>query len=1063
MLKIIKLTCLVSLFFVGDLYVPLYAQEAQDSTATATTTINKKVKGILVRGVVKSAKTKVALSGINIAVENFSAAITNDDGSFEIRVPNLEVILKISGQDFQTKVYALRRQESGIEIFLNEPNYAPSYQMANMASGDLMQYNNTNAASVVNFSKDQWSNPVNESIGGFLQGKVAGLTSVRNSGTPGAGAYLSLRGFNSLYATNKPLIIVDGMIYDDEDYGSGIVQNNISSPLTNIDVKDIEDVTVIKDGSSLYGTKGANGVIKITTIRPTELSTKIDFTMYGGINQTPDQLPVLGADAYRTHLSQLEVSRGLSQQQIAALPYMNDEVGSVGYYKYHNNTNWQDQVFKASANQNYFLKIRGGDDIAKFGLSVGYLDSKGVVDQTSAKRYSTRLNAALRLTEKLSVDANLSFINSIQDQWDQGFAYKTSPMYLALTKSPFLAVNDINDAGEVSPNLADVDYFNVSNPNAILTNGFGTNKNYRFFGDLKFKYALNKDWDINTILGITLNKERETFFIPDQGVADVVLPTAIANNRSGSEIQGYNSIYTDTYANYFKKLNNDHDVEVRFGVRSQSNKSESDLGLGYNSSTDDFTSVGAGSNLLRQVGGALGEWNWLNIYANANYNYRNKYFLTTSYAVDGSSRFGDKIADGKDKYALMTSLTGAWLVSSEGFMKNVKAIDYLKLRATYGQSGNDGIGNFTAQNYYISQNLLGMQGLVRGNIGNPNLQWETVKKFNLGADLGIFNERINASLDVFSNKTENMIVYETVSNASGFDYAVSNSGTMRTLGADLSLNARVVKSADFTFDLGLNVSRYKNEVLGLPNGDILTQFAGATYLTSVGKDANLFYGLKSTGVYSTTAEANAAGLNRRLTNGELVPFTAGDMQFVDANNDHVIDNKDRMVIGNPNPDLAGSFSANIAYKRFSLQGLFNFSVGNDIYNGLRYNLEKMSGYENQSVAVANRWRAEGQQTDIPKAVWGDPMGNAEFSSRWIEDGSYLRLKTVVLGYDFAVNEMSHVKYIKLYASANNLFTFTKYLGYDPEFSATSSIFGQGTDIGLAPQFRSFQLGLRLGL
>ncbi|MFV8270858.1 SusC/RagA family TonB-linked outer membrane protein [Flavobacterium sp. GT2N3] len=1063
MLKIIKLTCLVSMFFVGELYVPLYAQETQDSTATAITTINKKVKGILVKGVVKNAKTKVALSGINIAVERFSAAITNDDGSFEIRVPNLEAILKISSEDFQAKVYALKRQESGIEIFLSEPYYAPAYQIANLPSGDKIQFDNTGATSVVNFKKNQWSSPVNESIGGFLQGKVAGLNTVRNSGTSGAGTYLSLRGFNSLYATNKPLIIVDGMIYEDEDYGSGIVQNNISSPLTNIDVKDIEDVTVIKDGSSLYGSKGANGVINITTTRATELSTKIDFTMYGGINQVPDQLPLLDAGGYRTHLSQLEASRGLSQQQVAALPYMNDNVGSVGYYKYHNNTNWQDQVFKASTNQNYFLKVRGGDDIAKFGLSVGYLDSKGIVQQTNTTRYSTRLNAALRLSEKLIVDANLSFINNTQNQWDQGFAYKTSPIYLALTKSPFLNQHNIDDAGEVSPNLADVDYFNVSNPNAILKNGFGTNNNYRFFGNFKFNYTLNSAWNINSILGLTFNKERETFFIPDYGVANIVLPTAIGTNRSGSEVQSYKSLYTDTYANYFKNFNNDHNLEVRFGIRTQSNKSESDLGLGYNSSTDDFKSVSAGSNLLRQVGGALGEWNWLNVYGSANYNYRHKYFLTTSYAVDGSSRFGDEKSNGADKFALLTSITGAWLVSSEGFMKNLKAIDYLKLRASYGHSGNDDIGNFTAQQYYVSQNLLGVQGLVRGNIGNPNLEWETVKKFNLGADLGIMSERINASFDVFSNTTENMIIYETVSNTSGFDYAVSNSGAMRTLGAELALKVRVINSADFTFDVDLNLSRYKNEIQSLPNGDILTQFAGATYLTSEGKDANLFYGLNSTGVYNTTAEATTAGLNKRLSNGELVPFTAGDMRFTDTNNDQIIDNKDRVVIGNPNPEVTGSFATNITYQRFSLQGLFNFSMGNDIYNGLRYNLEKMSGYENQSTAVANRWRAEGQQTNIPKATWGDPMGNAEFSNRWIEDGSYLRLKTVVLEYDFAVNDMKHVKYIKLYASANNLFTFTKYLGYDPEFSATSSIFGQGTDIGLAPQFRTLQLGLRLGL
>lgn len=1061
MLKIIKLTCVVSLFFAGGLYVPLYAQEVKDSTVTVITPLNKKVKGILVKGVVKNARTKLALSGINVAVEGFSAAITKNDGSFEIRVPNLEAILKISSEDFQAKVYALKKQESGIEIFLSEPYYAPAYQMANLPSGEKMQYDNTGATAVENFKKFQWSSPVNESVGGFLQGKVAGLNIVRNSGTPGAGNYLSLRGFNSLYATNKPLIVVDGMIYDDEDYGSGIIQNNISSPLANIDVKDIEDVTVIKDGSALYGTKGANGVINITTTRATELSTKIDFTMYGGANQAPEQLPLLEADAYRTHLTQLESSRGLSQLQIAALPYMNDEVGSVGYYKYHNNTNWQDKVFKSSVNQNYFLKIRGGDDIAKFGLSVGYLDSKGVVDLTNTQRYSTRLNAALRLTERLTVDANLSFVNNIQSQWNQGLAYKTSPLYLALTKSPFLTDHTVDDLGEVSPNLADVDYFNVGNPMSVLTNGFGTNKNYRFFGNLKFKYALNKAWDINSILGLTFNKERETFFIPDYGVADIILPTAIGTNRSGSEVQNFKSLYTDTYANYFKNLNNDHNIDVRIGFRTQSNKSESDLGLGYNASTDDFTSVGAGSNLLRQVGGALGEWNWLNLYASGSYNYRHKYFLTTSYAVDGSSRFGDTL-NGAEKYALMTSITGAWLVSSEGFMKNLKAIDYFKVRGSYGYTGNDDIGNFTAQKYYVSQNLLGMQGLVRGNIGNPNLQWETVKKLNLGADFGIFNERITASFDAFLNRTRNMVVYESTSNATGFDYIASNSGAMRTVGGELSLNARVLKSTDFTLDLGLNVSRYKNKIEGLPNGDILTQYAGATYLTSVGKDANLFYGLQSDGVYSTTAEANAAGLNRRLANGDLAPFTAGDMRFVDANGDKIIDNNDRMVIGNPNPDVAGSFSANITYKRFSLQGLFNFSVGNDIYNGLRYNLEKMSGYENQSVVVANRWIAEGQQTNIPKATWGDPMGNAEFSDRWIEDGSYLRLKTVVLGYDFAVTN-DYVKYIKLYATANNLFTFTKYLGYDPEFSATSSIFGQGTDVGLAPQFRTFQLGLRLGL
>ena len=1062
MFKNLQLTCLISVFFAGSLNLELNAQTAQDSTVTVTPAKPKKVEGILVKGIVKNAKTNVGLPGINVAVNGFSAAISHDDGSFEIRVPHLEALLTVSGQDYQTKVYPLRGKDAGMEISLYEEYYSPLYQVANLPSGEQLQYGNTKAVSVVNFKTNQWSSPVKESVGDFLQGRVAGLNSVRRSGVPSAGAYMTLRGFTSLYGTNKPLIVVDGMIYDDEDYGSGIIKNNTSSPLDNIDVKDIEDITVLKDDSALYGTKGANGVLVINTTRATELSTKIDFTMYGAINQEPDQLPLMGADAYRTHMSQLEMSRGLSQTQVANLPYMNDNDQIPGYYQYHNNTNWQDNVFKSSVSQNYFLKIRGGDNIAKYGLSVGYLNNKGIVDNTVSDRYSTRLNAALRLTEKLYVDANMSFINNVQEQKDQGMV-DTSPLYLALVKAPFLAPNVIVEDGKVSPNLADTDNFNVSNPDAIMYNAFGTNKNYRFFGNLNFKYFINDSWNVNSLFGLTFNKERETFFIPDHGVADIILPTAVGKNRSGSEVQQLNTLFTDTYANYLKKFKNDQRLDVRFGFRTQSNRSESDWGLGYNSPTDDFTSVGSGSSALRKVGGSLGQWNWLNMYANASYNYRDKYFLTTSYAVDGSSRFGDENLDGANQYSLMTSLTGAWLVSSENFMKDSKTINYLKLRGTLSESGNDDVGNFSAQQYYVSQNLLGVQGLVRGNIGNPDLQWERVKKINLGADLGLFGERVNLSIDLYGKKTDNMITYETVMEASGFDFVVSNSGAMRTFGAELALNTRIVNNPDFTFDFGLNLATYKNKVQGLPSGDIFSEFGGATYITSVGQDANLFYGLQTNGVYASTTDAQAEGLSRRLTNGELVPFKGGDMRFVDANGDKVIDDNDRAVIGNPNPDLTGSITANFTYKRFSLQGLFNFSVGKDLYNGLRYNLEKMSGYENQSVAVENRWRAEGQQTDMPKAVWGDPMGNASFSDRWIEDGSYLRLKTLVLGYDFNVEKMNYIKAIKIYATANNLFTITDYLGYDPEFSATSSLFGQGADIGLTPQFKTFQLGLRLGL
>ncbi|MFG6685848.1 SusC/RagA family TonB-linked outer membrane protein, partial [Mariniflexile sp. HNIBRBA6329] len=732
MFKILQLTSLLCILFFGGIDTGLYAQSLSKSTDVASQTKD----GIQVKGIIKSAKTGKGISGINIAVKDFSAAISAEDGTFSISVPHLSSLLIVSGQDYQTKVFPLKNQNAGLEIILFEASYSQFYQSANLPDNSKLQYNNPNAANVVDFKETQWSNPVNQSIGNFLQGRVAGLNSVGNSGVPGSGAYLTLRGFNSLYATNKPLIVLDGMIYDDEDYGAGIIQFNSSSPLSMLDVKDIEDVTVLKDGSSLYGTKGANGVIIITTTRPVDLSTKIDFTMYGGINEDPHQLPVMKSGAYRTYLSQLLATRGDTQQQIANRPWMLDNTDSGSYYQYHNETNWQDKVFKASENQSYYLKIRGGDDIAKYGISVGYLNSEGVVGNTNLQRYNTRLNAALRLTEKLSVKANLSFIYNTENQNDQGLAYKTSPMHLALTKSPFLAINAINATGEVSPNLADVDIFNVSNPVAIINNSIGINKNYRFSGNLNFQYDINKSLKANLLVGLNFNKERENFFIPDFGVSDIILPTAIAKNRSGSEVQQYFSIFTDGYFSYTKSLDYKHNFNLKLGLRTQSNESESDLGLGFNSATDDFTTVSAGSNLLRQVGGALGEWNWVNSYLSAEYNYSNKYFLTMNTSYDGSSRFGENI-----NFAALGSLSAAWLVSSEGFMKNTSAIDLLKLRASIGVSGNDDIGNYTAQQLYVSQNLLGIQGLVRGNIGNPKLKWETVRKFNLGADLALFNER----------------------------------------------------------------------------------------------------------------------------------------------------------------------------------------------------------------------------------------------------------------------------------------------------------------------------------
>jgi TonB dependent receptor len=356
-----------------------------------------------------------------------------------------------------------------------------------------------------------------------------------------------------------------------------------------------------------------------------------------------------------------------------------------------------------------------------------------------------------------------------------------------------------------------------------------------------------------------------------------------------------------------------------------------------------------------------------------------------------------------------------------------------------------------------------MQGVVRGNAGHPNLQWETITKLNAGVDIALLNERIRITGDVFENKTTNMIVYEPAATYSGLDYTISNGGAMKTTGIEASINVRVVNKNNFKWDFGVNIAHSKSIVTQLPVDKILTEFAGGTILTQVGLAPNVFYGYKSNGVYASNAEAAAAGLSVKNANTSTSAFKGGDVRFANINSaDKMIDDNDRTVIGNPNPDFYGAFLNTIVWKKWKLDAVVSFSKGNQIYNYTRRKLEALDGYNNQTEAAVKRWRTDGQMTDMPKATWGDPMGNARFSDRWIEDGSYLRLRTVSLSYNVAVKANS-IKSMTVYLTANNLVTITKYLGYDPEFSATSGAIGQGVDAMLEPQYKSVIVGVKIGL
>ena len=490
-------------------------------------------------------------------------------------------------------------------------------------------------------------------------------------------------------------------------------------------------------------------------------------------------------------------------------------------------------------------------------------------------------------------------------------------------------------------------------------------------------------------------------------------------------------------------------------------------GQGYNTGSDYMTALGNTTSDLRYLTGTEFTDRRMAWYLNADYGFLNKYFLNFGMSMETSSRFGND-AGGLGlcgvSWGCFPSVSGAWLISSENFMRDLDFVNSLKLRVAYTMSGNDRLPVFATRTYFTSGQVANdATGLVLANIGNEQLKWETTGRANVGLDFSILSNRLSMNIDWFYSRTKDLVTLRSLNEEAGLQYYYDNGGEMENRGFEIGANARVVDTKDFKFNVGLTVGHYKNEVTSLPNGSFTTEVCGGTVLTEVGQPAGVFYGYRTDGVYSTAKEASDAGLAILSSSGQRIPFSAGDMRFVDVHADGVIDEKDRVVIGDPNPDIYGNFNLNFRWRDLELGALFTYSLGNDAYNALRADLESGSSLSNQSVAMENRWMADGQVTDIPRVTYEDPMGNARFSDRWIEDASYLKFKRLMLSYHVPLRSTSFLQGVSVWAAVNNLCTLTKYLGPDPEFSYGQSVLYQGVDAGLTPQSRSFQIGVKLSL
>ncbi|MBO9203312.1 MULTISPECIES: SusC/RagA family TonB-linked outer membrane protein [Niastella] len=1018
-----------------------------------------------ISGKVTDSKDGSPLAGVSVTLKGQTVGSATDmNGNFSISVaPGATLVFTHTGYEgFQVKVG--QEETLNVQLVLSKGSMS---EVVVIGYGTVKKKDLTGSVGSVKASQLQ-ERPA-ASVNEALSGRIAGVQVTTNSGRPGGQTRIRIRGFSSINSSNNPLYVVDGVYLP---IGNQTLNSN---SIDYINPNDIASVEVLKDasGTAIYGARGANGVVLITTKRGTNGPAKITYDgNYSVPTIGPKRIHMLNAQQY-VDLENLAYDNiktydpdgwaAGSYSKVVdprvkrqSLPTMFDANGKPLY-----NTDWLEESLQHKLSQNHQIGVTGGSDNNLYGLFLNYRDDNGLLLNSYLKRYSARFVLDMKPKDWFRIGGSLSYNNQEENLVDQGTGGLNS-VRMITEAFPFLPVKFPD--GTWGDNYLYPGAEGGSNPVHIMTDRKYIVNVQNMLGHAYVNLLLGNGFDIKSQVGVSVVQRQENQF-SGRGLHNISM-----DQNGTASIFDNREIYwsSETFLNYNKTFNGDHTVSGLVGLSWQGTNYFSVNASSQNFSTDFFqyNNLGAGSVQNASISNKSG-FAFNSYFGRINYGFKQKYLVTFTGRVDGSSKFGDN-----HKFAFFPSGAVAWNVSNEDFLKDNRTVSHLKLRISHGLTGNSEINPYSSDatlgSYTAVFNNARFSGVGTGRLGNPDLKWEKTAQTDAGLELGLLENRINFEADLYYRKTTDMLLETPLPRSTGYPSYTKNVGSMENKGLELTLRTINVKTQDFSWNTTFNISFNKNKVLSLATPAPIfsgnPNFLSNTGIIQVGQPVGSFWGLIREGVWTEAERAEAA---KYVSYRGGKPILPGDLKYKDVTPDYQINDLDRVIIGNGNPKGWGSFSNDFSYKNFDLLLEIGFMYGNDVLNQSHHSGEDRTGIANSYSSVLDYYQAGKNNNNTMIATIRDTRAGyvTNVDTRWVEDGSFIRGKNLLLGYNVPAKMFERLKInrLRVTASVQNFFLKTKYSGNDPEVTTYNNAFAQGQTFFDYPKPTTYMLGISLGL